>query len=134
MPDELEILPDGPQGRTDSWSSGQDRNAPSGGIPIPKTVLQKIDPMSPNHDEVPGTTAQSICAADAVPDVITKLPNPQRDDAGGKGVDELRNEEAIPDFIKKEDSPGQHYLPYPLSTYGYCEEDYLVLVPEQLWD
>ncbi|KAI0998649.1 hypothetical protein K3495_g9549 [Podosphaera aphanis] len=39
---------------------------------IPTTMVEKIDPSTPSHGEVPGTLAHSKRAADAVPDIIIK--------------------------------------------------------------
>ena len=54
-------------------------NLPStpGGSPIPKTVIEKVDPLSPSHGEIPGTDAYNMRAQDAVPDVILQVPGPQ---------------------------------------------------------
>ena len=38
--------------------------------PIPKTVVDKVEPLSPSHGDIPGTAAHSKRQADAVPDVI----------------------------------------------------------------
>ena len=50
-------------------------------------VVEKVDPKSPSHGDVPGTAAHSKRQADAVPDVI--LQAPQRDeDSVSKGRDD----------------------------------------------
>jgi hypothetical protein len=41
-----------------------------GGKPIPTTLVEKIDPSTPSHGEVPGTLAHEKRAADAVPDMV----------------------------------------------------------------
>lgn len=43
-----------------------------GGRPIPTTVVEKLDPESPSHGEVPGTPAHEMRMADAVPDVVLR--------------------------------------------------------------
>lgn len=78
VPDELEIIPDGEKSRPYSRGNDKDCDTAPGGISIPKTVVQKLDPTSPSHGEVPGTTAYSIRAADAAPDVITKISDPEQ--------------------------------------------------------
>lgn len=83
VPDELEIIPDGEKSRPYSRAN-EDRNTARGGSPIPKTVIQKLDPTSPSHGEVPGTTAYSARAADAAPDVITKIRDPEEEIAAQK--------------------------------------------------
>lgn len=84
VPDELEIIPDGEKSRPYSRANDRDRNTARGGSPIPKTVVQKLDPTSPSHGEVPGTTAYSVRAADAAPDVITKIRDPEEEIAAQK--------------------------------------------------
>lgn len=79
VPDELEIIPDGEKSSPYSRASDKDRSIAPGGSPIPKTVLQKLDPTSPSHGEVPGTTAYSIRGAGAAPDVITKISDPEEE-------------------------------------------------------
>jgi hypothetical protein len=44
--------------------------------PVPLTIVEKIDPDSPSHGEVPGTAAHEIRKADAVPDMVLKAPEP----------------------------------------------------------
>ena len=71
MQDDLKIIPDGSESRPHPSAGSRD-------IPIPKMVVEKIDPMSPSHGDVPGTAAHSKRQADAVPDVI--LQAPERDE------------------------------------------------------
>lgn len=78
VPDDLEIIPDGSKSRPKSMTSSQDSSAGPGDIPIPRMVVEKVDPKSPSHGEVPGTAAHLKRRADAVPDVI--LQAPQRDE------------------------------------------------------
>ncbi|POS84969.1 hypothetical protein EPUL_002444 [Erysiphe pulchra] len=42
-------------------------------FPIPITIVEKIDPSSLSHGEVPGTEAHEIRAADAAPDLVVKV-------------------------------------------------------------
>ncbi len=87
VPDALEIIPDGSENRPKSSTSNQDSLASPRDIPIPKMVVEKVDPKSPSHGDVPGTAAHSKRQADAVPDVI--LQAPQRDeDSVSKGRDD----------------------------------------------
>lgn len=81
VPDELEIMRDGEEGKPHPRMSDLDKAATPGGIPIPRTVVQKVDPTSPSHGEVPGTTAHSIRQADAVPDVIMRASDSTHDSA-----------------------------------------------------
>ncbi|KHJ35505.1 hypothetical protein EV44_g1464 [Erysiphe necator] len=42
-------------------------------LPIPITIVEKIDPSSLSHGEVPGTEAHEVRAADAAPDLVIKV-------------------------------------------------------------
>ena len=79
VPDELEIVPDGKGSRRGSAQLEPDRTATPGGTPIPRTVVEKIDPESPSHGDVPGTPAHAIRKADAVPDIIKPVSGPGTD-------------------------------------------------------
>ncbi|KAL1611967.1 hypothetical protein SLS60_000190 [Paraconiothyrium brasiliense] len=76
VPDEVEIVPEGQRSRSASRVSLSDRPYTPGGTQIPKTVVEKIDPDTPSHGDVPGTLAHELRAADAVPDIVLKAPQP----------------------------------------------------------
>lgn len=76
VPDEVEIVPEGQRSRSASRVSISDRPYTPGGTHIPKTVVEKIDPDTPSHGDVPGTLAHELRAADAVPDIVLKAPEP----------------------------------------------------------
>ncbi|KAJ4322409.1 hypothetical protein N0V94_002396 [Neodidymelliopsis sp. IMI 364377] len=83
VPDEVEIVPDGQRSRSASHVSISDRPLTPGGTPmspIPKTVVEKIDPDQPSHGDVPGTLAHQQRLADAAPDIIVKAPEPPKRD------------------------------------------------------
>lgn len=83
VPDEVEIVPDGQRSRSTSRVSVSDRPLTPGGTPIPKTIVERIDPDQPAHGEVPGTLAHQQRLADAMPDIIVKAPEPpQRNNQG----------------------------------------------------
>lgn len=109
VPDDLEIIPDGIQSRPKSITSSQNSSASPRDIPVPKMVVEKIDPDSPSHGDVPGTAAHSKRQADAVPDVV--LQAPQRDETP---VSEDRGDAISPDIpipttvITKVDSKPSH--------------------------
>jgi hypothetical protein len=44
----------------------------SSGSPIPRTLVENVDPSSPSHGDIPGTHAHDMRASDAVPDLILK--------------------------------------------------------------
>lgn len=46
---------------------------------MPKTVVEKVDPLSPSYGDVPGTAAHAMRSADAEPDVISQAPLPPRE-------------------------------------------------------
>lgn len=71
IPDEIEIIPDGLRSRR--LSTAEESLTP-GGSPIPRTLVTKVDSTTPGHGEVPGTDAYKKRRADAVPDLILKLP------------------------------------------------------------
>jgi hypothetical protein len=48
------------------------------------TVVEKVDPEEPSHGDIPGTIAHKVRAADAVPDVILKAPQPPQRKSEGK--------------------------------------------------
>jgi hypothetical protein len=50
-------------------------------------VIEKVDPSSPSHGDVPGTLAYEKRLADAAPDVVIKAPEP-----GKKGPAIFRDE------------------------------------------
>lgn len=109
MPDDLEIIPDGRESRPHSSTGQQADLASTTDIPIPKMVVEKIDPKSPSHGDVPGTAAHFKRQADAVPDVILQAPD--RDEAP---VSEERGDGISPDIpipttvITKVDSKPSH--------------------------
>ncbi|KAL8797017.1 MAG: hypothetical protein Q9195_000788 [Heterodermia aff. obscurata] len=84
VPDELEIVPEGKGSRRNSAQLEPDRTATPGGTPIPRTVVEKVDPESPSHGDVPGTPAHAIRKADAVPDAIKSATGPATAPGGGQ--------------------------------------------------
>lgn len=76
VPDEVEVVPEGSRSRSASRVSLSDRPYTPGGTQIPKTVVEKVDPDAPSYGDVPGTEAFELRAADAVPDVVLKAPQP----------------------------------------------------------
>lgn len=80
VPDEVEIVPEGTRSRSTSRLSASDRPSTPlspGGTPIPRTVVERIDDK-PSHGEIPGTEAYEHHRADAVPDVVLKVPEPPK--------------------------------------------------------
>ena len=79
VPDEVEIVPEGQSSRRGSRVIDPPRSGTPGGSPVPKTVVEKVDPGSPSRGDVPGTAAHSIRKADAVPDEIKSTTSPSED-------------------------------------------------------
>ena len=73
VPDELEIVP---EGRLSKRSSAQflGPTASPGGMAVPRTVVEKVDPSSPSYGDVPGTAAYEKRLADAAPDLVLRSP------------------------------------------------------------
>lgn len=63
-PDQVAMVPE-----YDGASPSRRPSTP-GDLPIPTTVVEKIDPDTPSHGEVPGTPAYEKRKADAVPDLV----------------------------------------------------------------
>ncbi|EXJ85807.1 hypothetical protein A1O1_06176 [Capronia coronata CBS 617.96] len=76
VPDEVEILFPGRLG--ESSSQLPEHATTPGGSPIPLTVVEKVDPESPSHGEIPGTTAYLQRQMDAAPDVVLNHPESGR--------------------------------------------------------
>lgn len=72
VPDEIEVVPEGAPSGDRSPAGLQDRPSTPGDSPIPRTMVEKLDPDSPSYGEVPGTEAYEKRQADAVPDVVKK--------------------------------------------------------------
>ena len=84
VPDELEIVPDGMRSRSSSRVKDEDRPITPGGTPVPKMVVEKVDPDEPSYGEVPGTAAYEMRKADAKPDEILTSPLETRQNLEGK--------------------------------------------------
>lgn len=54
-----------------------DRPRTPGGTPIPLTLVEKVDLISPSYGDVPGTAAYEQRKADAVPDMVMKVSDPR---------------------------------------------------------
>lgn len=77
VPDEIEVIPEGSHSQTRSPAGSEDQTLSPESSPIPRTVVEKVDPDEPSHGEVPGTLAHEQRLADAVPDVVTKVSDPE---------------------------------------------------------
>jgi hypothetical protein len=76
VPDELEVVPEGRLSKRNSQLLLSQNATPTS--PIPKTVVEKIDPSEPAYGDLPGTEAYLKREADAVPDLVVKESEPGR--------------------------------------------------------
>lgn len=74
MPDEVEIVPEGKDGKPGSRMSQEPESESARGTPVPRTVVEQIDTDQPGHGQIPGTTAYRTHQADSVPDEVYKSP------------------------------------------------------------
>ncbi|KAJ5661120.1 uncharacterized protein N7484_000492 [Penicillium longicatenatum] len=81
VPDEIEVIPEDTQSKDQAASGPQDRPITPEASPIPHTVVEKVDPEEPSYGEVPGTEAHEKRLADAVPDIVTKAPDHESNEA-----------------------------------------------------
>ena len=84
VPDQLEVVPEGSRSR----SSSIDQASSSSGLSsrrasVPKMVVEKVDPGSPSHGEVPGTEAYAMRQADAKPDEVLQASEIARSPING---------------------------------------------------
>ena len=70
VPDEVEVIPEGSRSRSQSTA----QSPANGASPVPRTVVERVDPERPSHGDVPGTDAYDKRRADAVPDLVTTAP------------------------------------------------------------
>ncbi|KAL2064877.1 hypothetical protein VTL71DRAFT_4017 [Oculimacula yallundae] len=76
IPDEIEVVPESKTPRPSTPINKP--STPSGGQPIPLMIVEKVDPETPSHGEIPGTLAHDMRAADAVPDLVVRSGNHSR--------------------------------------------------------
>jgi hypothetical protein len=75
VPDQIEVVSEDAHSQNHSLAGSEDRPLSPVGSPIPRTMVEKVDPDEPSYGEVPGTSAHEKRLADAVPDVVTKASN-----------------------------------------------------------
>ncbi|OQD77771.1 hypothetical protein PENDEC_c002G03375 [Penicillium decumbens] len=99
VPDEIQILPESAEGaesKDASPAGPQDRPLTPGDSPIPRTMVEKVNPGSLSYGEVPGTVAYEKRQADAVPDVVKSADDPD-DVQPPLSVDDLSSDTNLPD-------------------------------------
>lgn len=76
------MIPDAEDGNR-SLDSNEDTSQMPGGKPVPTTVVEKVDPDTPSHGEVPGTHAYDLRQADTAPDRIVDAPKIAKEELAG---------------------------------------------------
>ncbi|KAA8647324.1 hypothetical protein EYZ11_007480 [Aspergillus tanneri] len=71
IPDEAEVIPEGPRRRSSSTAGYLPRPSAVGSL-VHQTVVEKVDLDLSRHGDIPGTLAYEQPKADAVPDVVMK--------------------------------------------------------------
>ncbi|KAI9720279.1 MAG: hypothetical protein M1828_005742 [Chrysothrix sp. TS-e1954] len=82
-PDEFEVIPE---------KSGEDIAQSDD---IPRTVVQKVEPSTPSHGEIPGTQAHDMRQADAEPDEVTSVPAIASDKAEASDIQEIEPQTSV---------------------------------------
>lgn len=82
----MEVVPEGTRSRSTSRLRQEDRPLTPGGTPVPKTIVEKVDPDTPSYGDVPGTAAYEMRTADATPDVVVKAPEETRKNLEGECI------------------------------------------------
>ncbi|CAI7584348.1 unnamed protein product [Penicillium pancosmium] len=77
VPDQVEVIPEGSPSRDPSPAGLNARPTTPGDSPIPRTMVEKVDPESPSYGEIPGTEAFEKRQADAVPDFVKSTSDPE---------------------------------------------------------
>lgn len=90
VPDEIEVVPDGTLSKRSSRQFLDPPHTP-GGTPIPRTVVEKLDPAEPSYGDEPGTPAYKKRLADASPDLVLKNSDPTRGSKFKDGTSHSRN-------------------------------------------
>ncbi|KAL1962053.1 hypothetical protein VTN77DRAFT_639 [Rasamsonia byssochlamydoides] len=96
VPDEIEVVPEGSRSRR--LSTTEDPVTP-GGTPIPRTVVEKVDPSTPSYGEVPGTEAYQLRQADAVPDIILNTAQAAEQSASLDPAAPVAPEHTVPETL-----------------------------------
>lgn len=100
VPDEIEVIPEGSRSRSQSMAESQNRPANPEEPPVPRTMVERVEPERPSHGDIPGTTAYEQRKADAVPDLVmtaaesggTSEPSPESSDGSGTST-------AVPEML-----------------------------------
>ena len=107
MPDELEVIPEG------AVMGGQSSAPAQTGTPIPKTVVETVEPIAPSHGNVPGHASHSNHRADAVPNVIVQASKHEQDSTSQPTTSGSSDERLIPKTVvtKVNEEPSHGEVP-----------------------
>jgi hypothetical protein len=131
VPDEIEIVPEGKRSRS---TSSPGLSTP-GGQPIPTTVVEKIDPETPSHGDIPGTTAHEKRVADAVPDLVVRSGSRSRSSTTRSRAGSTPGDLPIPiTKVERVDSSPSHGEVPGTKAYELRKEDAKPDVVEEVGD
>lgn len=105
-----------PDGKLSKRSSRQFLDTPlsPGGTPIPRTVVEKIDPSESSYGDEPGTPAYRKRLADAVPDLTLANPDPSKGSRYlEKGHQRSASSTSVPETVvtRADDEPAHGEVP-----------------------
>ena len=112
VPDEVEVIPEG--GAKKLNASGQAKAMAPGGIPIPKTVVEKVDSTDPGHGHIYGTAAHPSRRADAVPNETIQASKPEQGIMDQSSSSAWSDEIPIPKTVvtKVDEQPSHGEVPW----------------------
>ena len=109
VPDEIAVIPENKSNRPSPISiHSPPALTPPQQSPIPMTRVEKVDPASPSHGEVPGTPAHAKRIADAIPDAIVKAPEVDSPSMGNEPTQQPMRYEIPKTVITRVDSEPRH--------------------------
>ena len=109
IPDEIAVIPENKQNRPSPIAiNSPSAVTPPQQSPIPMTRVEKVDPTSPSHGEVPGTPAYAKRVADAIPDAIVKAPEAESPPIGDEPTEQPVNHDIPKTVITRVDSEPRH--------------------------
>ncbi|OJD22736.1 hypothetical protein ACJ73_05912 [Blastomyces percursus] len=127
VPDEIEIVGNGPPSRPGSRASTRATLDPN---MVPRTIVEKIDPSSPCYGEEPGTHGYESHKADSAPDMILKIREQHLSQPYITSSDQPRNSSTkgspVPEtMLSRVESPPEHGLRRSFSAHRRGPSDAL---------
>jgi hypothetical protein len=106
--DEVEVISE--RGVDEPGASDVERSLTPGGQPIPRTMVEKIDPSSPRHHEMSGMRAYEVQQASDLSIPITRAskldPAPNHDGIPRADAHELQSADMDPDVTERKGETG----------------------------